>query len=287
MDIVRAVQTWGSLVKFSHSVFALPFALSMALFVTHRQAVEPLKFAWIILALVAARSAAMTFNRIVDRHFDALNPRTRAREIPSGRIDLRSAQIFLFLSALVFVLSAAALGMHCLVLSPVVLGVLLLYSVTKRFTSYSHLVLGVSLALAPGGVWYALTAEFAWLPVPLMCAVMFWVAGFDILYACQDREFDKEHALYSMPVRLGAKGAFMAARVLHLLAVVCLVWFGLLAELGAIYFVGVSIFAWLLLNQHSIVRPDDLSRLDAAFFTRNGVASIIFFIFMWLEHFGI
>lgn len=286
MEIVRTVQNWGGLVKFSHSIFALPFALSMALYVTHRQAVEPIKFAWIILALVAARSAAMTFNRIVDRHFDALNPRTRTREIPAGRINIRSAQIFLFLSALVFVFSAAALGTHCLVLSPVVLGVLLIYSVTKRFTSYSHFVLGISLALAPGGVWYAFTAEFAWLPVPLMLGVMFWVAGFDMLYACQDREFDAENHLHSMPVKLGADGAFLAARILHLLTLICFVWFGIWADLGLFYFIGIAFFAWLLFDQHSIVSPDDLSRLDAAFFTRNGVASIVFFVFMWLEHFG-
>ncbi len=286
MGMVSKVQTWGALIKFSHSVFALPFALSMAVFVAHRREVLLSQWIWIVVALVAARSAAMTFNRIVDRHFDAQNPRTRQRELPSGKINLQSAQLFLALSSLVFVISAAALGLHCLYLSPLVLAVLLLYSLCKRFTTYSHLVLGLSLALAPGGVWYALTAEFAWLPIPFMCGVLCWVAGFDILYACQDRDFDVSHKLHSIPAWLGLERAFLVSRALHLLTLMFFCIFGLVAELSVIYFGGLTVFGWFLFDQHQLVSPKDLSRLDAAFFTRNGFASVVFFGGMWLEHFG-
>ena len=278
-----SLKLWGSLVKFSHSIFALPFALSMAVYVASYRNVNVWQYVLIILAMISARNAAMTFNRIVDKNFDGLNPRTCLRELPAGKLSLGSAYFFLTLNSLLFLLAAALLGWHALILAPLVLGVLFGYSLAKRFTAYSHYILGLSLALAPGGVWYALTAEFAWLPIPFMLGVLFWVAGFDILYACQDKDFDVANKLHSWPAKFGNERSFLIARFSHVLAILAFVFFGQQAELGSYYFVGLLLFAGLLVSQQLLVSPQNLAKLDIAFFSRNGMASCVFFVFMCLD----
>ncbi len=279
------IPLWGSLVKFSHSVFALPFALSMFVVTATKYPVTIYHFAWIIIALISARTAAMGFNRILDRHLDALNPRTVSREIPSNKISCFRAWKLVLFSSLCFFLSSWMLGMHCLILSPLVIGFLFFYSYTKRFTKYSHFVLGAALAMAPGGVWYAITAEFAFLPIVMMAAVMFWVAGFDIIYSCQDADFDKSNSLFSFPAMLGVRNALSAARIFHLISIFFLVYFGYLNTFGIYYFSGLIIFALLLASQHLLVKHNDLSKINMAFFTNNGLASFIFFIGTLTEYF--
>jgi 4-hydroxybenzoate polyprenyltransferase len=272
------IKTWGSLVKFSHTIFALPFALSMIVIVARQQSISLAQTAWILLALATARTSSMAFNRYVDRHIDSKNPRTVMRELPAGKVSEKSVLILIVANAILFFFAAAMLGVHCLLLAPLVLGILMFYSYTKRFTSFSHVVLGLALAMAPGGAWYALTARFDLLPVVLMTAVLMWVAGFDMLYSCQDEHFDRQNSLHSVPAALGARGAFALARSLHLSAFLLLLVFGQMAGLGGPYYVGVLVFGGLLANQHSIISPSDLSRIDAAFFTRNGLASVVFFL---------
>lgn len=276
------LRRWASFVKFSHTVFALPFALAMLLVVNRNFPVTGKQCLWILLALVAARSAAMACNRLVDRRIDSLNPRTAGRELPRGAIAPAEARVFLLLNALLFFAAAAFLGLHCLVMAPLVLALLCFYSWTKRFTSYSHLVLGAALALAPGGVWYALTARFALLPVWMMLGVAFWVAGFDILYSCQDRDFDRRQGLRSLPALWGIRVALRIARMLHVAAVLMLAVFGALAGLSDFYFAALAIFAIVLASQHLLVQADDLSRINAAFFTRNGAASVLYLIAVWI-----
>lgn len=283
--LTHRFRVWGGLVKFSHSVFALPFALSMLLIAGRSHPVSSAQFCWILAAVVAARTTAMAFNRIIDRRIDAQNPRTWNRELPRGDVSMGGALFLLFGSSGIFLLSAAALGWHCLVLAPLVLFVLLGYSLTKRFTSLSHVVLGIALALAPGGVWYALTAEWSFLPVWMMLGVLCWVAGFDILYSCQDVEFDSTHALFSIPSRFGIARAFVIARLLHVLAVLFLVVFGFSLGLGGWYWLGLAVFAIILASQYRLISPESLSRIDAAFFTRNGCASIIYFIAVAMDTF--
>lgn len=279
-SLTREVLLWGRLIKFSHTIFALPFALSMFVYVASFAPVRGWQLAVILIALVCARTAAMTFNRIIDRDIDALNPRTKNREIPSGLVSVSSAWSLFVIACVGFLLAAWILGWHCFVLSPFVLGVLCFYSWTKRFTSFSHAVLGISLAMAPGGVWYALTGIFAMTPVWMMLGVLFWVVGFDTLYSCQDEHFDRAHRLNSIPSVLGTRKAFLLARSLHVLAIFSLAVFGIVAKLGSGYWVGLSAFAALLFSQHRIIGPNDLSRIDAAFFTRNGIASVVYFLGM-------
>lgn len=276
--MLAQVVNYGRLVKFSHTIFAMPFALSMWIMLSAQNNWEYFSLLWILLALVSARTSAMTFNRLVDCSYDKQNVRTAKRELPTNAVSARAAWILLLLSVAVFFLSAALLGSHCLKLAPFVLLVLLGYSYTKRFTVFSHMVLGLALSLAPGGVWYALTARFDWLPVILMAGVLFWVSGFDILYSCQDFEFDRKLGLFSIPAELGLENAFIISRLFHCLAVVFLVWFGLSASLSAYYFIGLTIFSMILLSQHRLVTPNDLSKINEAFFKRNGLASIIYFL---------
>jgi 4-hydroxybenzoate polyprenyltransferase len=231
----------------------------------------------ILFAVVSARTAAMGFNRIIDRHIDAKNPRTAMRELPRGALTLGQAWTMTIAASLVFLASSALLRFECLLLAPLVLALLFFYSAMKRFAHGAHLVLGLALACAPGGVWFALTGTVAWLPVLMMAGVLFWVAGFDILYSCQDHDFDKKEGLYSIPAQIGIAPAFWVARIFHLVAVVFLWWFGIAADLKAAYFCGIALFAGLLLSQHLIISPRDLSRIDAAFFTRNGLGSIVYF----------
>lgn len=284
--LVRARQrlvSYGQLVRFSHTVFALPFALSMAVFVSRDFPVTAAQIVFILVALVSARTAAMSFNRLVDRHIDARNPRTCTREIPAGNVSVLGATVFFLVSCAVFCVAAALLGHHCLVLSPLVLLILLGYSLTKRFTSAAHFVLGLALACAPGGVWYALTGTFALLPIWMMCGVLFWVAGFDVLYSLQDYEFDRSQGLFSIPVRVGQHKALIIARAAHLLSLCLFIVFGVSAGLGVVYGMTTVCFGAALLSQHLTISPNALDRIESAFFTRNAWASVIFFLGMLLE----
>jgi len=271
------------MIKFEHSVFALPFALTGAL-LAWRDAGFPrellwAKLAWIVLAMVAARSVAMAFNRVLDADIDSRNPRTKARHLPAGLLSRRFAWGFIVFWAIVFFLAAAGLNSLCLKLAPLALGIVMFYSLTKRFTSLAHLVLGFSLGIAPAAAWIAmrgsLDARILW----LTAAVTLWTAGFDIIYACQDYAFDVQSGLYSIPRRMGISGALWFARLLHLGMLLCLIAliraFGLGLTAGA----GIVAVAGLLLWEHRLVRANDLSRIDAAFFTMNGYVSVIFFVF--------
>ncbi|MCI5066036.1 putative 4-hydroxybenzoate polyprenyltransferase [bacterium] len=274
---------WSRFLALPHTVFALPFGLGMLVLCSERFAVSLTDFVAIVVCVISARSAAMSCNRIVDREIDAKNTRTKQRELPAGEISLSEAVILFLCSSVVFFLFSTIIGWHCTLFAGPVLAVLCLYSFAKRFTSQVHLLLGFALALAPGGVWYAITAEWSWLPIPLMVAVMAWVAGFDILYSCQDETFDRDHGLFSIPARYGVKRAFLFSRILHLCAVFFLVLFGVAWGVSAFYYVFVALFALLLVWQHRLLSPADLSRIDAAFFTANGCASMLFLIATLVE----
>ncbi len=264
-------------IKLSHSVFALPFALAAAALAAQEHGITSSQVVWILVAMVGARSAAMGFNRIVDRDIDAANPRTSGREIPSGELGLASAWAWTLGSALVFVGAAWALGPWCLVLAPVALAIVWTYSLTKRFTLLCHFVLGTALALAPLGAWLAIAGGLSVTPVLLAVVVGTWVAGFDIIYACQDAGFDQEAGLYSVPSRLGLRWALSISAGLHLLTIIGLAALPLVIELGAVYWLGFAAMAATLVYEHAIVRPDDLSRVDKAFFDLNGYVSFAFF----------
>ena len=276
----------ANFVKLPHTVFALPFALVGATLASYGAAVSVAQVIWVILAFTSARFAAMGFNRIADREIDARNPRTRSRELPSGAMTLREAAISVFLAGVVFFLSAAMLNRLCLELAPLALGWVLFYSYTKRFTRWSHLVLGFGLSIAPVGGYLAITGRWgepAWMLIALAIAVATWVGGFDILYALQDVSFDREEGLHSIPSAWGEKRALMLARTLHLTTIVALASVGVAAHAGVLYFTGAAVAAALLVYEHSLVKEDDFSRLDAAFFTMNGVISIVFFGFVLTE----
>ena len=265
--------TYGRMIKFSHSVFALPFALASVALAAD-QNTRGRDVAWIVVAMVGARSAAMGFNRLADQEIDARNPRTAGRELPRGVLRRGEVWAFVALSAAALVLAAAMLNPLCLLLSPVALAIVFGYSYTKRFTALSHLVLGLGLALAPVGAWLAIRGAFAPAPLVLGLAVLCWVAGFDTIYACQDVAFDRASGLLSLPARLGVARALAAARGFHLLAVVLLGLVYRLAPLHPVYLVGVAAVAALLVYEHSLVRAHDLSRIDAAFFAVNGWISL-------------
>jgi 4-hydroxybenzoate polyprenyltransferase len=268
----RAV-LYGRMVKLSHSVFALPFALASAALAAG-EGTRWREVAWIVVAMVGARSAAMGFNRLADHELDARNPRTAGRELPRGVLRRAEVWAFVALSAAALVLAAGMLNPVCLMLSPVALAIVFGYSYTKRFTALSHLVLGLGLALAPVGAWLALRGQLAPVPIVLGLAVLCWVAGFDTIYACQDVAFDREAGLHSLPARLGIARALGVARGLHVLAVVLLALVYRLAPLHPLYLAGVAGVAALLVYEHSLVKADDLSRVDAAFFAVNGWISL-------------
>lgn len=273
-------------VKLPHTVFALPFALVGATLASFSRGVTVATLGWIVLAFTAARFAAMGFNRIVDRQIDAKNPRTARRELPAGLIGVREASIAVLLAGGVFVMAAWQLNPLCAVLSPIALGWVLWYSYTKRFTHWSHIVLGVGLAIAPVGGYLAVAGTWStpwWMLIALALGVSSWTAGFDILYALQDEEFDRAERLHSVPVMFGRRGALAIARGLHVVTIVSLAAVGIAVPVGWLYAAGVSVAAALLLYEHSLVRGDDLSRLDAAFFTMNGVISLTFFGFVLAE----
>jgi 4-hydroxybenzoate polyprenyltransferase len=267
------------MIKIEHTLFALPFAMLGAVMAAGGW--PPLeKLVWITVCMVGARSAAMAFNRLVDRDFDAANPRTRMRALPAGLLSPRFVWIFTLASSAIFLYGAAMLNSLTLILSPVALGSVLFYSYTKRFTALSHLVLGWCLSIAPTGAWLAIRGHFDVTPLLLSAAVMLWTAGFDIIYACQDYEFDRGTGLYSIPKKLGIPGALWMARILHLLMFSSLVALFFVGEFKWLGGIGVGLAALLLVRQHSLVKADDLSRLDAAFFTTNAMLSVILFITM-------
>lgn len=273
------VKKYLSLIKFSHTIFAMPFAL-IGFVLGIREKVFVDNWIWklvlVVLCMVFARSAAMAFNRYLDRHFDAKNPRTAIREIPAGLIKANHALVFTILSSLLFVIAAYLINPLCFYLSPVALLVVLGYSFTKRFTALCHLVLGLGLSLAPIGAYLAVTARFDLLPLLFSFCVLCWVSGFDIIYALQDEGFDRENDLYSIPVLLGKKKALVVSRILHLFSFGCLIAAGWMGDFHVLYWVGVAVFSAMLVYQHSIVKPDDLRRVNIAFMTANGIASVVF-----------
>lgn len=272
-----------SMIKFSHTIFALPFAiLGFTLgSLSSGDTIDWILFAYVLLCMIFARSAAMSFNRYIDRDIDEANPRTAVREIPSGVISPKSALLFTLFNCLAFIVVTAFINSICFYLSPVALAVVLGYSYTKRFTFLCHLILGLGLSLAPVGAYLAVTGQFDWIPVLLGVGVLFWVAGFDIIYALQDSDFDKEKGLFSIPSYFGKSKALIISRVLHALCAIALsLSIKLIIEqLGLQYgfgLAGLAVFCTLLLYQHSLVKANDLSKVNLAFFTTNGIASIVF-----------
>ena len=277
-------------VKLPHTLFALPFALVGVILASYRAPVTWSELGWVVLAFTCARFAAMGFNRIVDREIDARNPRTRQREIPSGVLRVTEAVVAVTIASIFFIYAAWRLNPLCAELSPLALGWVLFYSYTKRFTRWCHIVLGVGMSIAPVGGYIAVTGAWSdpwWLLIALALAVATWGGGFDVLYALQDIEFDRTHRLYSLPAAIGGTRALFVARVLHGATVVCLAAVGAATFTGAsggtFYAIGVLVTAALLVYEHSLVRPDDFSKLDAAFFTMNGVISIVFFACVLIE----
>jgi 4-hydroxybenzoate polyprenyltransferase len=281
----QRVAVYASFVRFGHSVFALPFALAGALLAAQRTRVTPATFGWILVAMVGARSAAMGFNRVVDARLDALNPRTANRELPRGAMSRREATAFVVVSSAVFVVAAWRLGPLCLALSPLALAIVFWYSVAKRFTTWTQLFLGLAMAVAPVGGWLAVGGRAGWEPWLLAAAIGAWVGGFDVLYACQDLEFDRAHGLRSIPVRFGIPASLAISRVMHAVAVGCLVALGFVAPLGRVYFAGVAIVAALLVYEQSLVRSDDLSQVKRAF-DLNGYVGILYLLVLVAALFG-
>jgi 4-hydroxybenzoate polyprenyltransferase len=279
VPLLTDIKTTLEMIKWEHSIFALPFALCAAMLAAGGLPAAA-KLGWIVLCMVSARSAAMAFNRIADAQIDAANPRTAMRAIPAGSLSRKFATLFVIVACVLFVLGAARLNRTTLYLSPVALAVVLLYSYTKRFTRWSHLVLGFALGIAPAAAWIAIRGSLDPRILLLTAAVTFWVGGFDVLYACQDIEFDRAHSLNSIPQALGVRGALAVARILHLLMLMLLVGLILAFGLGKLAVAGVVAVALLLLYEHSLVSAGDLSKLNAAFFTMNGVIAVVFFVFV-------
>ena len=271
------------MIKFEHSVFALPFALTGALLAFRSTGYHSgeiwRKLLWIVVAMVGARSAAMAFNRLVDSAIDARNPRTKTRHLPAGLLSRGFGWAFVAASSAVFILASGALNQLCLRLAPLALGLVFFYSFTKRFTSFSHLVLGFCLGIAPAAAWIAVAGSLDPRILWLTAAVTFWTAGFDMIYSCQDYEFDSAEGLFSVPRILGIARALWAARALHLLMVLCLLALVRTLHLGALSLAGIAAILALLLYEHSLVKANDLSRVNAAFFTMNGYVSVLFFLF--------
>lgn len=279
------MKKYASLVLFAHSIFAMPFAF-IGFFLalnTTAYSFEWIKLILMVLCMVFARNSAMAFNRYLDREFDAKNPRTQVRDIPAGRVSAREALVFTLINSGLFILTTYFINNLCFYLSPVALAVVLGYSYTKRFTPLCHLILGLGLALAPIGAYLVVTGEFAITPILLSLAVLCWVSGFDIIYALQDEAFDKQEKLYSIPAWLGAKKSLQVSAFLHLLSVVFITLPLFFTTLSWFYICGVLFFAALLIYQHSLVKPNDLSKVDRAFQTTNGYASLVFALFYFLD----
>jgi 4-hydroxybenzoate polyprenyltransferase len=276
----RAVLTWGRMVKFSHSVFALPFALTGAALAASRYGITWRQVAWIVVAMVAARNAAMGFNRLADHAIDARNPRTAERELPRGAVTRGAVWAFTGALAALFVVASFQLNALCGALSPLALLIVCFYSLTKRFTWASHLVLGLSLAIAPVGGWLAIAGQIATVPLLLAAAVVFWVAGFDTIYSCQDAAFDEREGLFSIPARFGVGRALFAARAFHVLALAAMAGVGWAGGLHGVYWVGLAVVAGVLVAEHRLVRADDLSKVGVAFLNANGLISVLYFGFV-------
>ncbi len=275
------------MIKFGHSIFALPFAMIGMMWgsKSNSGSIWPgwQTLGWIVLAMVSCRSAAMAFNRIADRDIDSLNPRTKVRAIPAGLLKVGQVQGFLWGSIALFLFASYQLNPLSLWLSPVAILFTLGYSMTKRFTWLCHVVLGFSLGIAPAAAWIAVTGSFAWPIGMLTLAVTFWTAGFDVIYALQDEEFDREHNLKSIPQRFGKSKALTISRVFHVLCVGCLIGAGVWMQVGTFYFIGAGLAAILLVYEQSLVKPTDLSKVDLAFFTLNGYVSVAVFAFAWID----
>jgi 4-hydroxybenzoate polyprenyltransferase len=277
IERIEMIRRYLSFIRFSHSVFALPFALVGALLAARIVPVGWRQVLWIVVAMVAARSAAMGFNRLVDAEFDARNPRTAMRELPRGLITRPAAMLFVILASMVFVIAAAQLSTLCLALSPVALAIVFWYSLAKRYTAYTQAFLGLAMAVAPVGGWLAAGGRGGWEPWLLGLAIGLWVAGFDVLYACQDLEFDRAHGLRSIPVRFGLSQSILISRVMHALTIACMLLVGYVAGLGPLYMGGVLTVAALLAYEQSLVAPDDLSQVKRAF-DLNGYVGILYLI---------
>ncbi|HET6994893.1 MAG TPA: UbiA-like polyprenyltransferase [Chitinophagaceae bacterium] len=304
------VKNYLSLIKFSHTIFAMPFAL-IGFFLAFKTYFKGLsmenyefkiwftnghpnrlnwillfKFVLVILCMVFARSAAMAFNRYLDRSFDAQNPRTAIREIPAGILKANSVLLFTIISCILFIVCTFFINWLCFLLSPIALLVVLGYSYTKRFTPLCHLILGLGLSLAPIGAYLAVSGRFDVLPILFSLAVIFWVSGFDIIYALQDEEFDRSQKLYSIPASLGKAKALRVSELLHACSAAAVVAAGIYGSFGWLYWIGVAVFAGMLIYQHSIVKPNDLKRVNLAFMTANGIASVVFAIFVIADIFS-
>jgi 4-hydroxybenzoate polyprenyltransferase len=283
--MLKRLRTYASFVRVSHSVFALPFALAGALLAAQHTAVTWDTIGWILVAMVSARSAAMGFNRLVDARMDALNPRTANREIPRGAMSMREAALFVIVSSAVFVCASWRLNSVCFALSPVALAIVFWYSLAKRFTTWTQLFLGLAMAVAPVGGWLAAGGRSGWEPWLLAAAIGTWVGGFDVLYACQDLEFDRAHGLKSIPVRFGVTTSLAISRAMHVLAVCCLFALALVSPLGAIYLTGVAVVAAMLVYEQSLVRADDLSQVKRAF-DLNGYVGILYLLVLVAALYG-
>ena len=271
---MRKLKIILEMIKFEHTVFALPFAIMSAFIAA--EGLPPLtKLGWILVAMVGARSCAMAFNRLADAEIDSQNPRTATRAIPAGLITKGAVWFFTLVSAGLLVCAAWRLNPLAFALSPVALAVIMGYSFTKRFTALSHLWLGLALSISPVGAWIAIKGQFDWTPIILCCVVLLWTAGFDVIYACQDVNFDRKHGLHSIPARLGIRWALWVSSALHVIAVLLLFGIPLLTELGLFYYIGVGIVVLIFTYEHAIVKPDDLSRVNLAFFTLNGMISLV------------
>ena len=287
---IATVNKYLSLVKFSHTIFAMPFAIigfclgALTLENGNNGAADLLRYGilllLVILCMITARSAAMAFNRWLDAKYDALNPRTAIREIPAGVISPSKALAFVIINCIAFVIITWFINPLCFYLSPVALFVVLFYSYTKRFTPLCHIVLGIGLSLAPIGAYLAVTGQFALIPILFSFAVVFWVSGFDIIYALQDEDFDRSQNLYSIPAWLGKAKALRVSEALHVLSAFCVGLAGYLGGFGPAYWIGMLVFVGMLVYQHSVVKPTDLSRVNLAFMTANGIASVVFAVFV-------
>lgn len=287
LPVKSTFRLYLDMIKFEHSIFALPFAMMGMIWGSQLELGSPWPgwriFGLIVLAMVSCRSAAMAFNRIIDRAIDAKNPRTVMRHLPSGLLSLRQANLFFYGSCVLFIVSAVLLNPLAGMLSPVALGVTLFYSLTKRFTPLCHFVLGLSLGIAPAAAWIAATGKLHPAILPIVAGVMFWTAGFDIIYSLQDEEFDKSMGLKSMPAWLGKARALSVSRFSHVLAIGFFLWGVILIGVGWPSYVGIGFAALLLLYEQSLVKPYDLSRVDMAFFTLNGFVSLGLFAFVLLD----
>jgi len=273
---LRSIGAWGRMVKFSHSVFALPFALSGTALAAARYGMTFRQGLWVVVAMVTARNAAMGWNRLADHAIDARNPRTAGRELPRGVLSRGAVLAFTMALAALFVVASFQLNLLCGLLSPIALGVAFGYSYTKRFTWASHLALGLALAMAPMGGWLAVAGRFDIVPVCLAAAVLFWVAGFDTIYACQDEAFDRDAGLFSIPARFGAGRALALARLFHAAALAAMIGVGAAARLHPVYWAGILLIAGVLVWEHRLVRADDLSKVGVAFLNANGLVSVLY-----------